>query len=450
MANRWNRDRSSDEDEFLKQFAVYHDQPYTHSSLRGATDRCTWSGRLAIPDAWENPELARRVHQCIEKKYRAQQPLCWVEMHTPRYPFYEDIDVIGSTNPSEGPPEQLLMDSKIFWNLRAELLHEMFPDIDKLELTLYKASGWNKDKGIWKASFHTVWRQLVVDSDRSEAVRNATVTEFEQRSKKSGPLQDLANQLRRANECNRWNAIFDVTVIKGGSCRMPFNDKVSGQPRQAEGRSIVPVGVWTFDFDERGNVRWFNQLHSAGDLSVEEWLQRGSVRIPPEKELSRFKPLKSGWKSPAPPEWFTPSPYSSHRSRAGGRNANKKAKSQGEKWEAQQRRRRRYFRGTPQQFMKQIDWYLYDPDSHESTLLPANQNSRNSKKWRWSSKRLKGAVEISEDGEVFIQGNEAQQTELLQLIRQFTEEWTGPVPKATKKVIQNIQNRRAAARSSWS
>lgn len=436
MSNRWNRSNWTEDDQFLRNFSVGFEQPYTHSSLRGGRDDYTRTGRLCIPDL---PEVKQRLHRIIAKKFTEMRPLCWVEMHTPYYPFYEDIDIIGTNRREDDPPENLLMNSKEFWNLRAEILHQLFPEVRCLELTLYKASGWNVQKGINKASFHTVWSQLIVDKERAEAVRKATVSEFERLSV-NGPLADLAKRLKRVNECNSWNAIFDVTSVNGGSCRMPFHDKIAnGEP---EGRPILPVGVWTFTFGDRYDEPWFQQVHASGDLRAEEWLERGTVRVPPDRALTSFRPLKSGWKTAPPADMWKPSPYTSHRTRQN--KGAKKMKSQADKWEAQQRRRRRYFKGTPERFKWWIDWLLGDEHGLESTLLP-KAHQRTGKKWCWSSKRLKGAVEISEEGEVFIQGNEAQQNELLQLVRQFTEEWTGPTPKATKKVLQNIQNRRNAA-----
>ncbi|CAE7885896.1 unnamed protein product [Symbiodinium sp. KB8] len=371
---RWNHSNWTEDDQFLRNFSVGFEQPYTHSSLRGGRDDYTRTGRLCIPDL---PEVKQRLHRIIAKKFTEMRPLCWVEMHTPYYPFYEDIDIIGTNRREDDPPENLLMNSKEFWNLRAEILHQLFPEVRCLELTLYKASGWNVQKGINKASFHTVWSQLIVDKERAEAVRKATVSEFERLSV-NGPLADLAKRLKRVNECNSWNAIFDVTSVNGGSCRMPFHDKIAnGEP---EGRPILPVGVWTFTFGDRYDEPWFQQVHASGDLRAEEWLERGTVRVPPDRALTSFRPLKSGWKTAPPADMWKPSPYTSHRTRQN--KGAKKMKSQADKWEAQQRRRRRYFKGTPERFKWWIDWLLGDEHGLESTLLP-KAHQRTGKKWCW-------------------------------------------------------------------
>ena len=89
--------------------------------------------------------------------------------------FIEDIDVLGSTDEQAGrAPDELILNSD-FFKLRAQELHRACPGIAPLELTLFTASGWHRDKGCWKASFHAVWRQLVVTQDMANSMRSATV-----------------------------------------------------------------------------------------------------------------------------------------------------------------------------------------------------------------------------------------------------------------------------------
>jgi hypothetical protein len=94
-------------------------EDYTHSSLFGCRDRRTESGRLNIP---EEPEVRMRFHQHAIELYDRGSPLCLVEMCTSHYPFIEDIDVMGSSEQGSRPPDDMLLHSKEFWNLRVKAL----------------------------------------------------------------------------------------------------------------------------------------------------------------------------------------------------------------------------------------------------------------------------------------------------------------------------------------
>lgn len=110
-------------------------------------------------------------------------------------------------------------------------------------------------------------------------------------------------------------------------------------------------------------------------------------------------------------------------------------------WGDEQRRRRRLCRGgSADDFKRRIDELLDDRDGNESTLLPI-QAKKGRARWLWSSRRLKGAVEIQEPtGEVFIRGNQEQQLYLIEFLRQFTEEWDGDIPKPHTAAKQKWQS----------
>ena len=54
--------------------------------------------------------------------------------------------ILGSTERQEGPPDHLLLKCKKFSTFRAELLHELFPELKPLTLVLFTGSGWMNDK----------------------------------------------------------------------------------------------------------------------------------------------------------------------------------------------------------------------------------------------------------------------------------------------------------------
>lgn len=176
-----------------------------------------------------------------------------------------------------------------------------------------------------------------------------------------------------------------------------------------------------------------------------ERLQRGSVRLQTElgsgclPELTRWRPMKSGC-------WLQERRQQANRSKSGSmtdrasREAQKCLK-QSQVWGEEQRRRRRLWRGgSAEDFKRRIDELLDDQDGNESTLLPI-QAKKGKARWLWSSRRLKGAVEIQQpDGEVFVRGNQEQQLYLIEFLRQFTEEWDGEIPKPPNSAKQKSEN----------
>ena len=55
----------------------------------------------------------------------------------------EDIEVKGSDVQGDRPPDDIMKHSRDFWAARAEVLHQLFPDVEPLELILFTASSTN-------------------------------------------------------------------------------------------------------------------------------------------------------------------------------------------------------------------------------------------------------------------------------------------------------------------
>ena len=64
---------------------------------------------------------------------------------------------------------------------------------------------------------------------------------FETESVKGGKIADLRNELLSADERDVWDAVFDISSVRGGSFRMPFCDKMD--KGRLEGRPILPEVV---------------------------------------------------------------------------------------------------------------------------------------------------------------------------------------------------------------
>lgn len=147
-------------------------------------------------------------------------------------------------------------------------------------------------------------------------------------------------------------------------------------------------------------------------------------------DLTPWKPMKIGC-------WLSGLRTQQHQQQSGSMRdrrsrESEKIRKQEQQWQEEQRRRRRIWPGSAHDFKLNIDLRLGDPDGHESTLLPM-QAKAGKMRWLWSSRRLKGAIEIQEpDGEVFIRGNQEQQLYLIEFLSQFTHEWHGVVPKSAQ------------------
>ena len=53
-----------------------------------------------------------------------------------------------------------------------------------------------------------------------------------------------------------WDTTFDITGVRAGSLRMPYNDKVHKAPGRMvpEGRPLLPVGLYRFTFADGAGV----------------------------------------------------------------------------------------------------------------------------------------------------------------------------------------------------
>ena len=333
----------------------------THCSLMGAQDTFTTTGKWYFPDA---PDVQQKLFKNIGWLFERGIHHYISERQTQRFPFIEDLDCQCATNycgkvDEEGiraglvrppaPPDELLMqfprkgsdgtvigDPGEFMRYRASAIHIIFPQIESLECYVYSASGYNKAKDMLKCSFHLVWPQLIVDSDRAPVIRQVTLGKFKEHSSKSGnSLHSTQARLIELDASNEWELLFDSTTINAkNGLRLPFSDKASmkianeaekravdagtmsktkaKKVRVKENRVCKAVGVIRFKFDKDPytgdttlmEARWIKDKDS---MPVWEWILKGSCRRDPNNlpeltpwqvgpEALKFLPLKAGEK----------------------------------------------------------------------------------------------------------------------------------------------------------
>ena len=103
-------------------------------------------------------------------------------------------------------------------------------------MLLFTASGFAREKKCWKTSFHLVWPDLIIDMERAHVIRLRTIDLLNKESGMDGTyLNTLSQRIKRASGQfdsglpgdDMWSTIFDITGVRAGSLRMPYNDKVA-------------------------------------------------------------------------------------------------------------------------------------------------------------------------------------------------------------------------------
>jgi hypothetical protein len=324
------------------------------------------------------------------------------------------------------------------------VLHELFPNLESLDLTLFQAHGFQSEKQCYKESYHAVWKDLIVDKGRAHVIRLATIAKFNAESVPKGRVFDLHKTLLEVDTRNTWEAVFDIASVRGGSFRMPFCGKVYKNRIE---RPILPEAI--MDFRCRSERLSCQVLHDKTDkhLSDIDWIKRGRVRLlalPGESypSLTQWRPVKLGAlmkssKSKAP----VSSSMGSWQDRKDAKD--KKIK---ERWEEEQRMRRRLWNGSPSEFRDLLNKQMEDETGDESHWVTIKAKA-GCERWSWSHRRLKGLVELEKpSGEVFIRGSKENQLFLLEMVKHFTREYTGALPKMKAPVKTRQSNRWAAPR----
>jgi len=429
----------------LKRHESRRDDPdWTHSSLMGGRDPITGTGKLKVPDDKQSQqELASAMVMC----YNENQPLTLVERTTQHFPYIEDLDIEVVVQ-SKGPRDYLLYthsDAFQFLRFRAAILHKLFPTITELKLLLYTGSGWHTQKKCYKTSFHCVWPQLVVDRERAHVVRLKTIDTFQKEAKvPSSWCERLTAQVAAASgkDENTWETVFDITGVRAGSLRMPFNDKVMALTGKLEGRPLMPVAGYMFTFDAASQldidrnpestvtqeVDWVNMTitHRRESCREEDWIRMGTVRRSDEEPLTE-------WVSPVPrKDW-------AKRQKASGGSGRRpvyrppsdpvEAKKEEEEYEEDMRKIRRKFEGSADEFKMEVNKVMGDPDGNLSTWEELKHRDPECRKFMWKHTKLKGSISFTTpSGEVLVNGNDEQKIFMMDLLKGWTGPWDGPIP----------------------
>lgn len=172
---------------------------------------------------------------------------------------------------------------------------------------------------------------------------------------------------------------------------------------------ILPSGVSRFDMHGGTMLRRCVCEHGThGDLPDVEWVKRGRVRLFPTvgtKCLHPWKPARLSLPS------MSKKSVTASSSSMGTWQEKIAATEQRvkERWEEEQRLRRRLRTRPPDDFKRRLDELMEDENGHESMWVEI-QAKQGHCRWCWSHRRLKGAIEVeSPTGGVFMRGSKENQ-----------------------------------------
>merc|ERR1712194_871953 len=102
--------------------------------------------------------------------------------------------------------------------------------------------------------------------------------------------------------------------------------------------------------------------------------------------------------------------------------------------------------GQSNDFKVKLDQLMEDGDGYQSMWVEI-QAKKGRRRWCWTHRQLKGAIEVEEpSGEVFLRGTKENQIFLRELVKEFTDEYHGPVPKMTTHPRNRVTPRRLISR----
>mmetsp|Transcript_111408 Transcript_111408/g.309700 ORF Transcript_111408/g.309700 Transcript_111408/m.309700 type:complete len:421 (+) Transcript_111408:71-1333(+) len=248
------------------------------------------------------------LYEYIGTMYDLGVPLTLTEKRTPQIRLIQDVEIWaqkGSEGPLPVPVEEVISPQSAFMQMLREALHEVYPESDFLDVVVFDATGVSRQRSSMKMSLRLVWPNVVVDRERSVAIREFLVQKFETSTHEG--LQALGDRLAEQNPDNRWANVFSAAVHTAQhGVRMPLNDRVSPAPmKMPERRPFRPHGVLRFNYADGAEP--VELIAQSQDLGSVDWLKIGTIRRDAGTELTQ-------WREPA----FQRGPHRGERRAAGG------------------------------------------------------------------------------------------------------------------------------------
>lgn len=252
-----------------------------------------------------------------------------------QYALFFDLDVYGGREGEEGADrvEQIVWgnEQKILLRSISAAILRVYPSLSsRLQVLVYGASGICKKKARYKASYHLVFPQIIVDRPvyawpdgpdghteeiraRHIIVRDHILYCFDDEMQESAALAQLYDDLL---DCcnhetvdatlqddedtddsptflNEWSEVFDEKpfwfepepeALSG--LRLPYTDKNVPELTSCERRPKLPLGRYQLAHDaESGEI----SIEQLADLPALDWIRLGDISVCIEGELTPWE-----------------------------------------------------------------------------------------------------------------------------------------------------------------
>eukprot|EP00747_Dinoflagellata_sp_TGD_P059394 gnl/TRDRNA2_/TRDRNA2_151544_c0_seq1.p1 gnl/TRDRNA2_/TRDRNA2_151544_c0~~gnl/TRDRNA2_/TRDRNA2_151544_c0_seq1.p1 ORF type:complete len:829 (+),score=143.06 gnl/TRDRNA2_/TRDRNA2_151544_c0_seq1:314-2488(+) len=278
-----------------------------------------------------------RLYRLVVEMFDRGVPLVVLARQAPSYPLFFDLDLYGGREGEPGADEvhnvAWLDEDKVLLRSIVEGLLQLYPQHRHgLEVGVFCSSGMCRSKGRYKASYHLVFPELIVDrpekcwpdcpdgAKRSTPARHIIVRDHvlyhltEAADVAGSSLWALRRDLLRCcryeviggdapsehpeeldnlevTYLNDWTEVLDEKPFwhepwpeAATGMRLPFTDKAppcqeqDEEPTtaQVEGRPKIPLGRWRFQKDgEAGDLT----MERLPNLDPTEWVRLGDISI---------------------------------------------------------------------------------------------------------------------------------------------------------------------------
>lgn len=263
----------------------------THSVL-GRDKRCPATQQMGVKE-----DEKGTFEESVIYFFRKKAPLCLVELTTPVFKYYQDVDIILQDQNVDAYRDQELVWTELLIKTMGAVLGTIWRTLDDelgieqaketTEIVVFGSSGFAKRYGKHKISLHLIFPELHVNVEQAKMIRNSTLAFIEKWPKRCTPLYTAQQQWSEQGGKARWSEILDKASAEGTSLRMPYCDKPCGETGAidtTEGRPKLPIGKWKVSMHPcRPRYCETEKIKLPAPGQEIEWLKMGSIRLLPEE-----------------------------------------------------------------------------------------------------------------------------------------------------------------------
>ncbi|CAE8722292.1 unnamed protein product, partial [Polarella glacialis] len=300
-------------------------------STSGVAGDCVESSAVSGEGCFSPRDDAAReeLYGLIVDTYHRGLPMVLLARQAPLYPLFFDVDIYGGCVGAQDAHavHDLVWDVHRMAFLRCigAALMQIFPHTleNGIQVAAFCSSGFCSRKGRFKASYHLVFPEIMVDRpvmcleppiagrrcpSRHILARDHVVCYLSEEVASGGELAELQSALESACDhaatassseeswetpagLNDWSEVLDENPLwydprpdARTGLRLPFTDKVAADssPHAVEGRPKLPLGRWQLhSLSPWSEASWLDlQLEPLAGLDAETWVRLGDISRP--------------------------------------------------------------------------------------------------------------------------------------------------------------------------